>query len=69
MASGACWGRLFVTPAVEVRLEDHEADPMPRLIKDRKARGFAPRSKAGGTWRWVAAEEETDWSFVHISFP
>ena len=50
----------FVTPAVEFRLEDHEAGPMPRLIKDRRARGLAPPSKAGGTWRWISAEEETD---------
>ena len=61
----------FVTPgsAVEFRLEDYEAGPMPRLIKDRKARELAPPSKAGCTWRWVPAEEETDWGFVHISFP
>jgi hypothetical protein len=59
----------FVTPTVEFRLEDHEAGPMPRLVKDRKARGLAPPSKAGGTWRCVLAKGETDWSFVHISFP
>ena len=59
----------FVTPTVEFRLEDYEAGPMPPLIKDRKARGLAPPSKAGGTWRWVPAEKEKDWSFVHISFP
>ena len=27
----------FVIPTVEFRLEDHEAGPMPRLVKDRKA--------------------------------
>ena len=59
----------FVTPPVEFRLEDHEPGPMPRLIKDRKARGLVPPRKAGGTWRWIPAEVETDWSFVHISFP
>ena len=59
----------FVTPTVDFRLEDYEAGPMPRLIKDRKARGLAPPSKAAGTWRYVPAKEETDWSFVHISFP
>ena len=59
----------FVTPTVEFRLEDHEASPMPRLVKDRKARGLAPPSKAGGTWRCVLAEGETDWSLVYISFP
>ena len=59
----------FVTPTVEFRLEDHEAAPMPRLVKDRKARGLAPPSKAAGTWRYVPAKEETGWSFVHISFP
>ena len=59
----------FVTPTVEFRLEDHEAGPMPRLVKDRKARGLAPPSKASGTWKWIPAEEEKDWSFVHISFP
>ena len=32
----------FVTPSVEFRLEDHKAGPMPRLVKDRKARGLAP---------------------------
>ena len=42
---------------------------MPRLIKDRKARELALPSKAAGTWRYVPAKEETDWSFVHISFP
>ena len=40
----------FVTPTVEFWLEDYEAGPMPQLIKDRKARGLAPPSKAGGTW-------------------
>ena len=59
----------FAAPTVEFRLEDHKAGPMPRLIKDRKARERATCSKAGGTWRWVPAEEETDWSIVHISFP
>ena len=59
----------FVIPTGEFRLEDHEAGQMPRLIKDRKARGLVPPSKAGGTWRWIPAEGETDWSFVHISFP
>ena len=47
---------------VEFRLEDHEAGPMPRLIKERKVRGLAPPSKADGTWSWVPAKEETDWS-------
>ena len=59
----------FVTPTVEFRYEDHEAGPMSRLIKERKAPGLVPPSKASGTWRWVPAKEETDWSFVHISFP
>ena len=59
----------FVTPTVKFRLEDHEAGPMPRLIKERRARGLAPPRKAGCTWRWAPAKEETDWSFVHISFP
>ena len=59
----------FVTPTVEFRLEDHEAGPMPRLVKDINARGLAPPSKAGGTWRRVLAEGETDWSVVNISFP
>ena len=59
----------FVIPTVKFRLEDYEAGPMPRLIKDRKARGLAPPSKATGTWRYVPAKEETDWSFVHISIP
>ena len=59
----------FVTPAVEFWLEDHEAGPMPRLVKDRNARGLAPPSKAGSTWRFVLAKGETDWSFVYISFP
>ena len=27
---------------VEFRLEDHEADPVPRFINERKARGLAP---------------------------
>ena len=58
----------FVTPTVEFRLEDHEAGPMPRLIKDRKARGLAPPSKADGTLRWVPAEEDTGWSFVQYIF-
>ena len=39
----------FVTPTVEFQLEDHEAVPMSRLVKDRKAQGLAPPSKAGGT--------------------
>ena len=39
----------FVTSAVEFRLEDHEAGSMTRLIKDRKARGLVPPSKAAGT--------------------
>ena len=55
--------------AAGFRLEDHEAGPMPRLIKERKSRGITSPSKAGGTWRWVPAKEERDWSFVHISFP
>ena len=59
----------FVTPTVGFRLEDHEAGPMPRLIKEGKSRGLASPSKAGGTWRWVPAKEERDWSSVHISFP
>ena len=53
----------FVTPTVEFWLEDHEAGPMPQLVKDRNARGLAPPSKAGGTWRCVLAKGETDWSF------
>ena len=57
-----------VALTVEFRLEDHEAGPMPRLIKDRKARGLAPPSKAGGTLRWVPAEEDTGWSFVQYTF-
>ena len=59
----------FITPTVEFWLEDHEAGPMPRLVKDRNARGLAPPSKAGVTWRCVLAKGETDWSFVYISFP
>ena len=54
----------FVTPKVEFWLENHEAGPVPRLVKDRKAQGLASTS---GTWRWVPAEE-ADWSFVYISF-
>ena len=67
-ASSVVAGRAdyFVAPTVEFRLEDHEAGPMPRLIKERKAQGVAPPSKAGGTWRWVTVKDETDWSFVHI---
>ena len=49
----------FVTPTVEFRLEDHDAGPMPRLVKDREARELAPPSKAGGTWRCVLAKGET----------
>ena len=59
----------FVTPTVEFRLEDHEAGPMPQLVKDRNAQGLAPPSKAGSTWRCVLAKGETDWSFVYILFP
>ena len=59
----------FVTPTVEFRLEDYETGPMPRLIKDRKARGLAHPSKAAGAWGCVPAGGETDWGFVHISFP
>ena len=39
----------FVTLAVEYRLENHEAGPMPRLIKERKARRLALPSRVGGT--------------------
>ena len=35
----------FVTPTVEFRLEDHEAGPIPRFVKDRKARGLAPLAR------------------------
>ena len=56
-----------VTPTVKFRLDDQETRPMPRLIKDRKARGLATPSIAGSKWRWVPVKEETDWSFVHIS--
>ena len=42
----------LVTPTVGFRLEDHEAGPMSRLIKDRKARGLAPPSKASGIWQY-----------------
>ena len=53
----------FVTPTVKFRLEGHEAGPRPRLVEDRNARGLP------GTWRCVPVTEETDWSFVYISFP
>ena len=35
----------FVTPTVEFWLEDHEAGPMPQLVKDRNARGLAPPAR------------------------
>ena len=54
----------FGTTTAEFRLEDHESGPMPQLVKARKARVIAPPSKAGGTWIWEIAKEETDWSFV-----
>ena len=42
----------FATPTAEFRPEDHEAGPMPRLVKDRKARelgdGFLQRRKQTG---------------------
>ena len=34
----------FVTPTIDFRF-DHEAGPMPRLLKERKARGLAPPAK------------------------
>ena len=36
----------FVTPTGEFQLEDHEAGPMPRLVKDRSGRGLPPRRPA-----------------------
>ena len=35
----------FVTPTVEFRLEEHEAGPIPRLIKERRLEGLLPPSK------------------------
>ena len=58
----------FVTPIVEFRLEDHEAGPMPRHVKDRKARGLAPPSKAGGMEK-CSCKGGNRLEPVHISFP
>ena len=35
----------FVTPTVEFWLEDHEAGPIPRLIKERRLEGLLPPAK------------------------
>ena len=56
----------FVTLAVEFRLEDHEAGPMPRLIEERKARRLAPPQQS---WRHLEMGSCKGWSSVHISFP
>ena len=39
----------------------HDSLKIERLV------GLLP-SKAGGTWRWVPAEEETDWSLYIFRF-
>ena len=58
----------FVAPTLEFRLEDHEAGPMPRLVKDIKARGLAPPSKADGM-EMCSCKGVNRLELVHISFP
>ena len=58
----------FVAPTLEFRQEDHEAGPMPRLVKDIRARGLAPPSKAGGM-EMCSCKGGNRLELLHISFP